>query len=257
LRHNPSEIGVLQLYSQFREVFALRKNMPESPFESFDRAPEVAQNGPAEASNSRRDFLMLGALVGAALVLPQLPAQAAFGYSDTKYLRYLEELQYLQTDFFTKAALSATVDGLSEKEMSVFNLLAKQDAEQSRWFRNARQRFGANAFNKPFSPNMSVSRVTPAYKFPNKTFLTREELYARAIELKEISVSAFHGVVGRANDAEIIQSVAALAGVQNRHLAILKENAGQNPLDSYVAAISPQAAASRLSKYKFAPEALS
>ena len=231
--------------------------MSESQLESFDRVPEVATEAIAESSNSRRDFLMLGALVGAALVLPQLPAQAAFGYSDTKHLRFLEELQYLQTDFFTKAALSATADGLTEKEMSVFNLLAKQDAEQSRWFANARQRYGISAFNKPFTPNMSSSRLAPTYNFPASTFTSRAALYSRAIEIKEVAVSAFHGVVIRANSDDVIQSIAALAGIQNRHLAILKENAGQNPLVANVAAISPREAANSLAKYKFAPEALS
>lgn len=209
-----------------------------------------------ENGTSRRDFLVLGALAGAALLLPSLPASAAFGYGDTRHLRFLEELQNLQADFFTKAALSATNDGLSEREMNIFNLIAKQDAEQARWFAKARQRYGIAAFDKSYTSNLSVSRVTPEYHYPRNTFQTRAEMFARAIEIKETAVGAFHGVVIRASDDKIVESVASLAGVQNRHLAALKELSGQNPLTAYVEATTPRAAANKLTAYKFKSEAL-
>lgn len=210
----------------------------------------------APAGLSRRTLLKLGAIAGAALTLPALPARADFPYHDIRTLRYLEEIARLQSDFFTKAALSSPAEALEEREMNLFNLLAKQDAELKRWFLAARRRYNMGAYSTFYTPNLSTSRPIPSYRFGIGTFTSRGALYAKAIEIKETAVGAFHGAVGDANSPQMIQAFASLAGVQGRHLAMLRELAGQAPLIDFEAAISRRTAAQKFAQYGFNHEVL-
>ncbi len=210
----------------------------------------------SETGLSRRALLGLGIVIGAALSLPALPARADFGYSDVKAMRLLEEIARLESDFFTKAAISAPADALQEREMNALNLIARQDNELMRWFAAARGRFGIAAFDKFYSLNQASSRPLPEYRFGNTIGTTRDALFARAIEIKSVAVGAFHGAVGAANDAELVQAFAALAGVQGRHLAMLQELSGQSPYTPYEAALPLREAATKLSEYGFNAEVL-
>ena len=51
-----------------------------------------------------------------------------------------------------------------------------------------------------------------------------------------------------------MQAIAALAGVQNRHLAMLNELAGKDPFVTYVEAMSLQDAGKALNKFGFGTE---
>ncbi|PQV64243.1 Ferritin-like domain-containing protein [Abditibacterium utsteinense] len=236
------------------------ENITDAPFAApFEVAPsEVAglDASHPKAILSRRALLGVGALVGAALCLPALPARADFGYSDVKALRLLEEIAGLEADFFAKAAISAPADGLQEPEMNAINLIARQDNELMRWFKAARGRYGISAFDKFYSLNQASSRPLPSYRFGAATSNTRAGLFSRAIEIKTVAVGAFHGAVGQADDAKLVQAFAALAGVQGRHLAMLQELNGQTPFTPLESAISLREAATKLSEYGFNAEVL-
>lgn len=214
----------------------------------------VAQENP-ESGTTRRGFIALGAAAcgAAALLLNNTPAHA-LGYSDAELLRFLEEVEHLELDFFTRAALSGTADGLQERELYALAALSKQDNEHAYWFKLARQRFGLSAFDKPVEPNQPASRQAPTYKFPSQSFESRASLYTLALSIKETSVGAYYGVIARLKDPEIVQAVASLAGVEGRHLAVLRELSGQSPFVAYEAALDTGDVASRLTKYGFSAE---
>lgn len=215
-----------------------------------------APNAGLETAISRRAMLGLGAAVCcAALLLNAAPAQAA-SYGDRNALRFLEDIELFEAEFFRRVTLSATLDGLAEREMNAFARLAQQDNEHALWFKIARRRMGIGAFERHYSPTQSSSRPPKTYVFPPDAFSTRNGLYSVAIGIKETAVAAYHGQVGDADDAKLVQAIAALAGVEGRHLAMLKELSGQDPLIGFENAMSQREAAQKLARHGFVSETL-
>lgn len=230
------------------------ENIPDPPLVAPSES--ASPDDSPSASLSRRALLGIGALTGLALSLPALPARADFGYSDIKAMRFLEEMANLEADFFARAAMSAPADGLPEREMNTFNLIARQDNELMRWFGAARGKYGISAFDKFYSLNQSASRPMTQYRFGASTSGTRAQLFARALEIKSTAVSAFHGAVGEVNDPKLVQAFAALAGGQGRHLAMLQELDGKSPFTPFESAMSLRQAANKLARYGLSAEAL-
>jgi hypothetical protein len=226
--------------------------MPENPVFEPENSVPILNN-----QLSRRSLLAVGAVAAAALTLPALPARAGdFPYSDIMALRFLEEIARVEADFFAKAANSSTAEGIQERELSAFSLIARQDSELVRWFKAARQQNKIGAFTNFYTPNQSTSRPTPTYSFGTDTFDTRSSLYSTAISIKETALGVFHSVVGDADSPKMIQAFAALAGVQGRHAAILRELSGQSPLVPFEATVSRNTAAQRFEAYGFNREVL-
>lgn len=225
--------------------------MPENPVFEPENSVPTSTN-----LLSRRSLLAIGAVAGAALALPSLPVRADIPYSDIMALRFLEEVARLEADFFTKAANSVTAEGIQEREMSALSLIARQDADLVRWFKAARQRYKIGAHSTFFTPNLSTSRPMPQYRFGGGTFNTRSGLYSTAISIKETAVGAFHGVVGQADSPDMIQAFAALAGIQGRHAAMLREASGQPSLVAFEAALSRSEVGQRFDAYGFNREVL-
>ena len=220
--------------------------------------PDVVFERPQsqDQSASRRGFLALSAAAcGAALVLGAAPARA-MEYGDQQLLRYLEEVERVQQEFFTRATLSGTADGLQEREANTINLIAHQDAEHVSWCVLASQKFGVGSTSRSGSATLESPRPATNYLFPAKTFERRASLYSLALSLKETAVAAYHGAVARADDPEIVQAIAALAGVEGRHLAMMRELAGQDPFVTYEVSLSPRQVANKLSAYGFNMEVL-
>jgi len=225
-------------------------------------AASDAPGGEGVASQpERRAFLGLSlAACGAALTLLAAPARSMpdlLDYSDRRALRFLEELQLLQTDFFYRAATAAAAGGMEERERSIISLIAQQDREQAAWFRLVRAKFGLAEFGRTFTPNTSSSRPPRTFMFSNETFTTRVKLFPAARDIKTIAVGAYHGMVMHTKDGEITQALAALAGIQGRHAAALHEISGVNPLPSaFEEALSPQIVLTKLTPYGFQGEAI-
>lgn len=207
-------------------------------------------------SLSRRRVLSAGAVAGAALLLLGRRPAHALGGSESTSLRFLEEVERLQADFFTRVALSPTGEGLTERGASTLANIARQDSEQARWFKMARGKYGVTAFDRFYSLNQASSRPPTFYRFNSNDMATGAGLYTLAIRIKETAVGAFHGVVSEGGSPELTQAVAALAGVQNRHLAMLSEDAGRAPFAAFVPALSQQEVVGRLSRYGFNTEVL-
>ena len=211
---------------------------------SLDPTFPPASTGGSAPATTRRHFLALGALAGAALVaLPALPARASSLASE---LGFLQNAQFFQNQFFSRALSSGLIDPISPAEAKAVLTIAGEDGEQARWFRAAR----AQRALMPARATMPSSLTEPNFRM-NTNYASREKFFASAITIKSTAVGAFHGLVGKSNEADITQAIAALAGVQNRHLAMLKEMAGLSPFDTFVEPISLQQASVTLSKFGF------
>lgn len=207
-------------------------------------------------SLSRRRMMGAGLVAGAALLLSGRRPARALGGGESTNLRFLEEVARMQADFFTRVSFSPTVEGMTQREINTFSQLARQDSEQARWFKLARGRYGVRAFDSFYSLNQSSSRPPTFYRFSAQDLSTRAGLYKLAIRLKETAVGAFHGVVGEGGSPELTQAIAALAGVQNRHLAMLSEDAERAPFVAFVPALSQQEVVNRLTRHGFNTEVL-
>lgn len=200
---------------------------------------------------SRRGFLTLtAAACGSALLLGSLPA-AAMGYNDQRRLRLLEEIERLEKEFFLRAAHSGTADGLSERESNTLNLIARQDSDHTMWLLMAAQKFGVGSSTRTEGGVKESSRPAVEYRFPSATFATRGSFFAAALFLKETAVGAYHGAVGELSDPKMVEAVASLAGVEGRHLAMLRELSGQDPFVDFEPIFSTAEIGRRLRRYNF------
>ena len=202
---------------------------------------------------TRRNFLALTAVAGAAaILLPALPARALdLGLEGlAAQLRFLEAVQYFQGQFFSRALQSGSIDGLTPAHGKAILSIANQDNEQARWINAVRTQRGLIAYN-----GAALSSLTEPNFAVSGAYGSREKFFNSGLAIKTAAVGAFHGIVGKGGTATMIQAVAALAGVQNRHLAMLREMNGGDPFDTYVKGISLQEASKTLAKYGFDTEA--
>lgn len=204
--------------------------------------------------SSRRAFLGRSALASAgvlalgALTLPALPAHAlSFSPGDARTLDFLERLQVLQNDFFSRAAASTTADGLRAGEGTALNLIGEQDGEQMRWCKLAQQSF-AGAQNQMPS---TMSGGIPTNHFTFGQLNTRGELLREALTLKTTAVGIWMGAAANANRRELVSALASLAGVQSRHRAVLADSLGQDALMAYAPTLSLREGQQRLARYGF------
>ena len=179
--------------------------------------------------SSRRAFLGQSALVGGAvavgvLALPALPAHAQdFSIGDGRLLEFLLEVQTLQSEFFTNAALTTTADGLTGIESNTLNTITQQDGEQKRWCKLALERFAISHNGLP--DTLPGGFTHSRYNFAPMG--SREMLLREALRLKSASASAWMGAAGEADSGEIASAFASLAGIQSRHRALLAQALGE------------------------------
>lgn len=210
-------------------------------------------------SSARRNFLGLGlaAAVGA-VTFGASPAQAdilrsikGFIYLDPLVVNFAFEMEELQADFFGRALLSDAYDELSPREKNAFALIANEDREHFEAIKKFRAKNGNKAAGSFESSNASASRRPGLFTFPGKAFKNREGLYATALDIKETALFAYHGAVDIvAKDSLLL--AAAIAGVEGRHLAVLRELKGLDPFPApFEGSLVADAAGKRLSKYGF------
>ena len=217
--------------------------LPDHPLSS------VSTDIPSPPDTTRRNFLALGALAGAAaIVLPALPARA-LDLGLASQLKFLENAGFFQNQFFARALRSGSIDPLTPAEGAILMTIAGEDSEQARWFRAVRAKRGL----MPSRATMPSSITDPNFNVGG-AYGNRAKFFDSALAIKSAVVGAFHGIVGKGGDAETVQAIAALAGVQNRHLAMLRELNGLDPFDTYVQALGLQEAGNTLSKYGFGTE---
>lgn len=208
-----------------------------------------------EQLSSRRAFLGRSALTSAGvlalgtLTLPALPARAlSLSSGDGQLLAFLERLQALQSEFSTRAMLGTTTDGLRANEGAVLSLIGQQDGEQERWCKLAQNSFGL----MPDAPPSTKSGGIPRNNFQFGEFSSRGTLLRRALSLKTTAAGVWTGAVSNTNRGELASALASLAGVQNRHRAILADFLGEGALVAYAPALSLTQGREQLARYGFA-----
>ena len=169
---------------------------------------------------------------------------------DPIIINFAFELEELQVDFFERAALSRGFNQLSSREQSTFSLIGMQDRAQFEAIRNLRAKLGIKSGNSFESYNSESSRRPRTFRFGG-AFNSRESLMNEAIEIKSLAVASYHGAVTHIDRGNLTLA-AAIAGTDGRHLVILRELAGLDPVpSSFEEAISPQDTGNKLAKYGF------
>lgn len=204
--------------------------------------------------SSRRAFLGRSALASAGVLalgtlsLPALPARAlSFSPGDARTLQFLERVQMLQNEFFLNAVASTTADGLREGEGNALNLIATQDGEQMRWCKLAQTRYAGpqNEMPSTMPGGIQMNR----FKFGQMR--TRDEMLREALSLKTTAAGIWTGAVANAGKGELVSALASLAGVQNRHRAVLADILGETALMAYAPTLSMSQAREELQRYGF------
>lgn len=222
--------------------------------------PGAASTRDGVAQPSRRTLLTMGAVAGAAtLALGASPGQAdilrslrGLLYLSPLVVNFAFEMEDLERQFFERAVRSDAFADLSPREQSVFALIAKEDGEHYKALKDYRDRNGLKGGGHFETPNASTggSRVG-VFNFPKNAFSTRKGLFDTALDIKETSLFAYHGAVDLvAKDALML--AAAVAGVEGRHLAILREINGLDPVPSpFEGNLQSGKAGRRLARYGF------
>ncbi len=234
-------------------------SLDEIPVHEADTKLESILERTGFDSLTRRRFLALGAVAGATTVIASgaradiLDGLKKFLDLDPIVLNYAHELEEFQSEFFTRVTVSAVYQELTSRERGVFNAIASQDRAHFEALEALRNRIGARAGGRFNSSNASASSRPRNFTFPGSAFRDRQKMYNLAVEIKENSVGAYHGAVDLLREKRtLLEPAAAIAGVDGRHLVVLRELAGLDPIPmSFEVQISPQTVGNRLAKYGF------
>lgn len=228
--------------------------------------PHTNTKEPAEVEASQRNELVLsrrallgaGAGIGAGVLLAGSTANADILRSlrgvihlNPLIVNFAFEMEALEADFFARASQSKAFGQLPLRARSVFNQIAYDDMQHFEAIKGLRAERGYKGATHFESPNASSTRLPRVFTYPSKAFSQPEGLLSTAINIKTTVLQAYHGAVDLV-DKETLMAAAAIAGVEGRHLAILLEVAGQDPVPSpFEGAISSQKAGEILSRYGF------
>ena len=225
-----------------------------------DVSPDAATTG--VASPSRRQMLATGvagaAVLGAGLTLGASPTQAdtlrslkGFLYLDPLVVNFAFEMEELESEFFRRAVYSDAYDALNEREKNAFNLIAMEDREHFEAIGKLRGKKNYKSAGGRETPNASASRRPGFFSFPGSAFRSRDGLFNTALEIKETVLFAYHGAVDIVAK-DTLMLAAAIAGVEGRHVAILRELNGMDPVPApFETRMYPDAVGRKLSKYGF------
>ena len=180
-----------------------------------DREGTPARAAP-EARDSRSSFLRRAAIAGGALAaggglaagVPNLASSARVRRRDARILNFLPLLEYLQADFYAKAASERALTG----ELRTF---AETVGEHERAHVAAlRNRIGRGA------------RAKPTFDFGNAT--GRARFATTALELEELTMSAYIGQ-GANLSSRGVKVAISIVSVEARHVAWMRDFLRKHP----------------------------
>ena len=208
---------------------------------------------------ARRQLLALGAAAGAAtLVAGAMPAHAGFGAKqlgavfnlDSIVAAFASEMEELSSEFFYRATRSPNFGTLSGREQAVINTIAVQDRQHFEDHQAVLRSLGNRNADAYANSNASASRRPRTFRFGG-AFNSRDKFFEEALYIKETILWGYHGAVTLVS-SELLMPAAAIAGVDGRHVAVLREIAGVIPVPrSFEEYLTPQAVAKRLDRYGF------
>lgn len=170
---------------------------------------------------------------------------------DPVVLNYAHEMEELQADFFERASVSKACTGMEPRVRNVFYTIAAQDRAHFELLTEAQRKAHTRGGGALATRNASSSRRPRRFYFDRHVFQSPAMLLPAAVEIKEICVGAYHGAVDLIDKTTLV-GAAAIAGVDGRHLAVLRELAGYDPVPfSFENQVSPQTAGNRLRRFGF------
>ncbi len=156
-----------------------------------------------------------GALTGIATASADASAPSTQG--DAGILNYALTLEYLEFNFYAM--------GLSK------GLLKGRDLELVTPIRSHEQAH-VKAVMAAVKQLKGTPVPPPKLNIPAKTFSSATNFLAAAVMFEELGVTAYHGQVPLIQSGAVLQSAAAIAGVESRHAAILEHLTKGNPFPS-------------------------
>lgn len=220
-----------------------------------DAALELGDNG--VKSPARRQFFALATAVGGVALTGALykPARAdivaSLGkifYLDPTVLNFAFAIEELESDFFARAFRTKGFSQLSGNERAAFSVFADQDASHKQLLESLRGPFNAKNAGTFESLNTSSSRRPRIFTYPSLS--SREKLLATALDIKENALFTYHGAVGLVKNKQLLGTAAAIAGVEGRHVTILREMMGMDPVPApFEGAITASVAGRKFAEY--------
>ena len=132
-----------------------------------------------------------------------------FGKGDLGILGYALTLEYLETDFYEKAAKSGKLKG---KVLSVAKQFGEEEAQHVQALEGAIKKAGGKLPPKPKT------------KFPLESEM---EILKLAATVENLGANAYLGQAGRIKDKEVLAAALAIHTVEGRHAAVLNAVTGQ------------------------------
>ena len=169
--------------------------------------------------SARRNFIKVAALVGAGstLVAATRHDKTAFAdasANDLEILNYALTLEYLEAEFYTRGLKGSILKG---RALELVTPIRDHEQEHVTVLTQVVKDLGGKPAAKP------------EFTFPAGTFTSKSKFLATASAFEELGVTAYHGQVPRIDDADILKSAAAIAGVESRHAAIVADLMGGDP----------------------------
>ena len=242
--------------AQYKETFTFMSKQIE------EVAPAVVRDAPPLAQGmtaTRRQLLAMatatcGVTVAASLFNPaRADLVAKIGkllYLDPTVLNFAFEMEELQQDFYSRIPRSKGWGYLSGQERNILSLMAQQDSEHFTVLNAARDALGYQDAGNGETINSFASRRPRMFTYSSLN--SREDLLNVALDVKETVLFGYHGAVGVVRNKEILKTAAAIAGVEGRHAAILRQAIGLNPVPaSFEGAYAAQHTGYKLAKYGF------
>ncbi len=208
-------------------------------------------------SPARRQFFALATAVGGVALAGALykPAQAdivaSLGkifYLDPTVLNFAFAIEELEADFFARSFRTMGYQQLSGAERGAFSIFAGQDENHKELLESLRGHYNAKNAGTFESLNTSESRPPRIFTYP--PLGSREELLNTALDIKENALFTYHGAAGLIKDKKLLAIAVSIAGVEGRHVAVLREMMGLDPVPApFEGAITAQLAGRKFAKY--------
>jgi len=162
-----------------------------------------------------RATLAAGATVGAMSATPFISkALAQEGGGDVNILNYALTLEYLESDFYTKAAKQ--VKGLSSYENKLTAELRDNELAH------------VDALTATIKDLGGKPAAKPMFAY-GKAFASRASYLKLANTLEDTGVSAYNGAAGSIKSVEVLAAAGSIVQIEARHAAMIRLVRGKAP----------------------------
>ncbi len=208
-------------------------------------------------SPARRQFFALATAIGGAAFAGALfqPASAdlvaklgRIFYLDPTVLNFAFAIEELQADFFSRVTRASGYTQLDGQLRSAIGLMSVQDETHRELLESLRPAFQARNAGTFETPNTVESRRPRFFTYP--ALGNRDQILKTALDIKENSLFTYHGAAALIGNKKLLSTAVAIAGVEGRHTAILRELSGLDPVPApFEGAITAQAAGNYFARY--------